>query len=190
MTPSSGIRILDEAVVGGDPDDGSDERLRRGFPEAALLLTRTNEVEEEPQDRREVPLPVLSGERMALEARVQHEAQEFGVATVLLHDLVDDRADDPVIVAGRRHRSKGIDEGIGTRFRGLALEDGGVEVVLVGEEAEDDGLVHAGGPGNFAGCGAAEAVSGEQARGRIDELPPTLVRGKAGRRSRRISRHK
>src|SRR5713101_10208299 len=61
----------------------------------------------------------------------------------------------------------------------LAVQDGPIEVVLVREVAEHDGLVDAGPLGDLAGGGAAKALPGEQMSGHREDLPATIGCGEA-----------
>ena len=89
---------------------------------------------------------------------MQHQPQELRIARLMVDDLGHHRADDAGVVAGVGGRAQLVDEQFGPRVARLALEDGGVEVILMREEAEDDRFVDLGGAGNLAGRRAGEAV--------------------------------
>jgi len=98
---------------------------------------------------RKVTFAVLAREGMAFEGRVQHQPQELRVAPLVVDDAGDDGVNHARVVIGVGRGAQFLDQGIGACVARLALENGGVEVVLVREEAEDDRLVDRGGAGDL-----------------------------------------
>jgi hypothetical protein len=91
----------------------------------------------------------------------------------------DDQAEKALVIIGV-HKSLGAGQPCLIAADGVGVEDGGVEVLLGGEVAEDNGFGDAGGEGDFARSGAAEAAFGEEVDRDFEELAAAVFAGHAG----------
>jgi len=169
-------------------DDRENDGSGIAFTQDPGPLTALNVLAEADADGGHDLIPMHDGKLVTLERGVEHEALEARLGAVDFENVRDDEAKQTfVVVAVHKNLQAGKPLFGGSRI--AVFEDGAVQILFGGEVAEDDGFGHAGGQGNLAGSGTAEAVLGEEVDGDFEQLPAAFFGGHARmRREGRLSR--